>query len=58
MKKEFEVSEHNFTEGKEVHYLCRVMKCGNLSFMIKNFRNLREVMLLNFLNLVLKKYGK
>jgi len=37
MEKKFEVSEQNFTEGKALHYLCSVMQCVKLSFMIKNF---------------------
>jgi len=36
MEKKFEVPEQNFTEGKAVHYLCSVMQCAKLSFMIKN----------------------
>jgi len=36
MKKKFEASEQNFAEGKAVHYLYSVMKCGKLSFRIKN----------------------
>jgi len=34
------------------------MQCYELSFMFKNFKKLRQVVVLNFLNLVLKKYGK
>jgi len=37
MEKKSEVSEQNFAEGKAVHYLCSVMQCTKLSFMIKNF---------------------
>jgi len=37
MEKKSEVSVHNFTEDKAVHYLCSVMQCIKLSFMIKNF---------------------
>jgi len=33
-----QVSEHNFTEGKALHYLCSVMQCVKLSLMIKNFK--------------------
>ena len=58
MEKKFEVSEQNFTEGKALHYLCSVMQCVKLSFMIKNFIKWREVMVLNCLNLVLKRYWK
>jgi len=36
MEKKSEVSEQNFTEGKALHYLCSVMQCAKLSFMIKN----------------------
>jgi len=51
MGKKAEVSEHNFTEGKALHYyLCSVMQSAKLSFMIKNE--------LNFLNLVLKRLWK
>ena len=39
-------------------HLCGVMQCVKLSFIIKNLKKLREVMVLNFFNLVLKKYGK
>ena len=53
MEKKFEVSEQNFTEVKAVHYLCSVMQCANFSFMVKNFEKWREVMVLNFWNLVL-----
>jgi len=58
MEKKSQVSEWNFTEGKALHYLCIVVQCAKLSFMIKNFEKWREVMVLNFSNLVLKKYGK
>jgi len=34
-------------------HLCSVIQCVKLSFMIKNFENLREVMVLNFCSLVL-----
>jgi len=53
MEKKSEVSEHNFTEGKAVRraVLCT---CAKLNFMIKNFEKWREVMVLNFFNLVLK----
>jgi len=27
MEKKSEVSEHNFTEGKALHYLCNVYNC-------------------------------
>jgi len=56
MEKKFEASEQDFTEGKAVHYLCSVIKCAKLSFIIKDFKKLREVMILNFFNLVLKRY--
>jgi len=49
MKKKSEVSEQNFTEGKALRYLCSVMQCAKLTFMIKNFGKGREVMVLNFL---------
>ena len=58
MEKKSQVSEQNFTQGKALHYLCSVVQCVKLSFMIKNFDKWREVMVLNFLNLVLKRYGK
>jgi len=58
MEKKSEVSEQNFTEGKALHYLCSVMQCAKLSFMIKNVEKWREVMVLNFLNLVVKRYWK
>jgi len=58
MEKKSEISEQNFTEGKVLHYLCSVMLCLKLSFMIKKFEKRKEVMVLTFLNLVLKKYGK
>ena len=58
MEKKSEVSEQNFTEGKALHYLCSVMQCVKLSFMIKNVEKWREVMVLNFLNLVVKRYRK
>ena len=58
MEKKSQVSEQNFTEGRALHYLCSVVQCVKLSFMIKNFDKWREVMVLNFLNLVLKRYGK
>jgi len=38
MEKKSHVSEQNFTEGKALHYLCSVMQCVKLSFMIKNFK--------------------
>jgi len=34
------------------------MQCAKMSFMIKNFEKWREIMVLNFFDLVLKKYGK
>jgi len=58
MEKKSHVSEQNFTEGKALHYLCSVVHCVKLSFMIKNFENWREVVVLNFLNLLLKRYWK
>jgi len=58
MEKKSQVSEQNFTEGKALHYLCSVMQCIKLSFMITNFKKWREVMVLNFLNLVLKGIEK
>ena len=58
MGKRFEASEQNFAEDKAIHSLCSVMKCAKLSFMSKNFKKLREVMVLNFFNLVLKRYWK
>ena len=58
MEKKFEVSEHNFAEGKAVHYLYSVVQCAKLCFTIKNFEKWREVMVLNFSNFVLKKHGK
>ena len=58
MEKKSEVPAQNFTKGKAIHYLCSVEQCVKLSFTIKNFEKWREVMVLNFLNLVLKKYGK
>jgi len=39
-------------------HLCSVMQCVKLSFMIRNFEKLIKGMVLNFLNLVLNKYGK
>jgi len=39
---------------KALHYLCSVMQCVKLSFMTRNFEKWRKVMVLNFLNLVLK----
>jgi len=58
MENKSEVSEQNVTEGKALHYLCSVMQCVILSLLMKNFIKGREVMILNFFNLVLKKYGK
>jgi len=58
MEKKSEVSEHNFTEGKAINYLCSIEQCVKLSFMIKNFEKWREVMVLNFYNLVLKRCWK
>jgi len=58
MENKFEASEQNFTEGKVLHYLCSVMQCVKLSFMIKNFKKWREVMVLNCLNLILKRSWK
>jgi len=57
MEKKSQVSVQNFTEGKALHYLGSVMQCAKLSFMIKNFKKRREVMVLN-LNLVVKRYWK
>jgi len=37
---------------------CSVLQCAKLSFMIKNLEKCREGMILNFSNLVLKRYGK
>jgi len=37
MEKKSEVSEHNFTEGKAINYLCSIEQCVKLSFVIKNF---------------------
>jgi len=50
------VPEQNFSEDKALHCLCSVMQCEKLSFMIKNFEKWREVMILNFFNLLLKLY--
>jgi len=55
MEKKSEISEQNFTVGKVLNYLCSVMQCVKMS---KKFEKWREVMLLNFFNLVLKKYEK
>jgi len=52
MEKKSQVSEQNFSEGKAL------MQCVKLSFMIKNFEKLREVIVFNFFNLVLKRYWK
>jgi len=38
MKKKFEGSEKNSTEGKALQYLFSVMQGPKLSFMIKNFK--------------------
>ena len=43
---------------QSISFLCSVLQCVKLSFMIKNFEKCREAVVLNFLNLVLKKYGK
>jgi len=56
MEEKSQVSEHNFTEGKALH--CSTMQCVKLSFMIKNFEKWREVMVLNLLDLALKRYWK
>jgi len=53
MEKKSYISEQNLLKSK---HLCSVMQCVKLSFMIKNFEKLREVMVLNFFNLVLKRY--
>jgi len=58
MEKKSQVSEQNFAEGKALYYLCSVVQCVKLSFMIKNFEKGTVVMVLNFFDLVLKKYGK
>jgi len=58
MEKKSQLSEQNFTEGKALQYLCSVVQCVKLCCMIKNFKKRREVMVLNFSNFVLKKYGK
>ena len=56
-KRNQEVSEQNFSEGKALHYLSSVMQCVKLSFLIKSSGNWREVVVLNFLIEVLKQYG-
>jgi len=58
MEKKSEISWEDFTEGKAIQYLCSVEQCAKLSFIIKNFEKWIEVMVLNFFNLVLKRYGK
>jgi len=58
MQAKSQVSQQNFTEGKTLPYLCSVIQCVKLSFMIWNFQNWREVIVLNIVNLVLKKCGK
>ena len=58
MEKKSEASEQIFIEGKALHYLCSVMGCVKLSFMIRKFGKWREVMVLNLFNLVLKRYWK
>jgi len=58
MEKKSQVSQQNFTEGRALHYLCSVVQSVKLGFMIKNLEKWREVMVLNFLNLVLKWYWK
>jgi len=37
MEKKSQVSERNFTVDKELHYLCNVVQCVKLSFIIENF---------------------
>jgi len=58
MEKKSEVSEQHFTESKAIQFLCSVQQRVKLSFMINNFEKWREVMVLNLLNLVLKRYWK
>jgi len=58
MDKKSEASEQIFIEGKELKYLCSVMGYAKLSFIIKKLGKWREVMVLNFFNLVLKRYWK
>ena len=58
MERKSEASEQNFSEGKALQYLCSVMGCAKLSFMIKKLGKWREVMVLNFFNLVLKSIEK
>jgi len=41
-----------------LQYVCSVMQCVKLSFLIKYLEKWREVMVLNFFNLVLKRYWK
>ena len=40
--KKSQVSEQNFTEGKAHHYLCSVVQCVKLCFMMKNFEKKRS----------------
>jgi len=37
LEKKSEVSDHNFTEGIALHYLCSVMQRIKLIFMIQKF---------------------
>jgi len=55
MGKKSEAFEQNFAESKALHQRS-VMQCVKLGFMIKNFKKGREVIVLNFFNLVLKRY--
>jgi len=55
MEKKFEVSEQILLKAK---HLCSVTQFVKLSFMIKIFGKWREVMVLNFQNLALKRHWK
>jgi len=57
MEEKFEVSEQNFTEAKQLIIYPVLCKCAKLSFIIKNFKKWK-VMVLNFFNLVLQRYEK
>jgi len=37
MERKSQVSERVFAGGKALHYLCIVVQCAKLSFIIKNF---------------------
>jgi len=58
MEKKSEVLEHNFTEGKALHYLCSAIQCAKLSFMIKSCKKMKRSDGIEFFKFRIEKVRK